>query len=447
MSSGPAALNRGLEGQSSQRIYLVFITLLAMCTPLQLHIGPVVLTPTRLVLLLVIIPLFIRLLMGKYGKILFVDLLMVAHVGWQIVAIAYNNPAAAVQFIGSNGTEFMGGYLVARCGIRSKEDFVAFIKFFLVLILCMMPFAFIETQTGRPVIPSMLRSIGLQSTRDVLSGPRLGLERAQVVFPHPIHFGLFCSMALALVYLGLADQYSKAKRLFLGVLIFVSTIMSVSSGAVLPLLVQIMLIGWAGLTHRVNRRWIILIAILIPLYLVMEVLSDRPAHIAILSRVTFNSHNVYWRSFIFEYGMQNVWANPIFGLGLREWVRPAFMHSASMDNFWLLNTVRYGIPGFLFLFLAFLGSLFAVMKRDFPVDHPLRQVRLAYALGMVSLTLTLATVHVWGPVYALTMLFLGSGIWLITADVSEEASEPSAQDASGAQARAPNRYTRFPRAT
>ncbi|WP_340214075.1 O-antigen ligase family protein [Dinoroseobacter shibae] len=419
---------------------LVTLALVAICIPVQFAAGPLVLSPIRFLLLICTVPLFIRLVTGSYGRILFVDVLIVAHVVWQLVAMLHNNPESAVQFVGSNGLEFLGAYLVARCGIRNRDDFVAFIKLFMLLILLLMPFAMIETQTARPVIPDLFRSLGLQGLTDVRADKRLGLERAQVVFPHPIHYGLFCSTALALVYLGLQDRMPRPKRIMLAFAIIISTVMSVSSGALLPLMIQISLIAWAGITHRTKYRWWLLIAILAPCYLLLEIISDRPAHIALLSHLTFNAHNVYWRTIIFDYGMLNVWANPIFGLGLKDWVRPSFMHSGSMDNFWLLNAVRFGVPGFLTVAGAFAIALFRIMHLRFPTDHPLRQIRLAYVVGMISLLLTLCTVHVWGPVYSLVMLFMGSGIWLITADTAAETfDETSATE----PARPQSRYTRF----
>lgn len=188
---------------------LVTLALVAICIPVQFAAGPLVLSPIRFLLLICTVPLFIRLVTGSYGRILFVDVLIVAHVVWQLVAMLHNNPESAVQFVGSNGLEFLGAYLVARCGIRNRDDFVAFIKLFMLLILLLMPFAMIETQTARPVIPDLFRSLGLQGLTDVRADKRLGLERAQVVFPHPIHYGLFCSTALALVYLGLQDRIDR----------------------------------------------------------------------------------------------------------------------------------------------------------------------------------------------------------------------------------------------
>ena len=47
---------------------------------------------------------------------------------------------------------------------------------------------------------------------------------------------------------------------------------------------------------------------------------------------TFSTTSAYNRIIIFEYGSAEVMRNPIFGIGLGDWIRPVWM-SDSMDNF------------------------------------------------------------------------------------------------------------------
>jgi len=428
------------ELRASGAPLLACLMLVAICTPVTIQIGPLVLSPSRMLLLLVVVPLFVRLIMGRYGRPMLIDGLMVCHVIWQFVAVSANGVGSAVQFVGSNGLEFFGGYLVARCGIRSREDFIAFVKFFFWIIVFSLPFALLEVQSGRPVLPNFFSSLGLNGLRDVHAEARLGMERAQVFMAHPIHYGLFCSMALALVLIGLANEISRSKRLLMAGVIFAGTVMSVSSGALLPLIIQSALICWAAISHKMKSRWWILLGILTPIYLLLEILSDRPAYLAILTQLAFSAHNVYWRTIIFEWGAQNLADNPIFGLGLRDWVRPVFMRSSSVDNFWLLTGMRFGWPGLLFLATAVLIALVQIIRRPFGPDHPLRNIRLAWVIVMISLILSLATVHVWGAIYSMTMLIFGSGIWLITAPAEHAASDTATADATPV----PRRYSRFP---
>jgi hypothetical protein len=158
---------------------------------------------------------------------------------------------------------------------------------------------------------------------------------------------------------------------------------------------------------------------------------------------------------IFEWGMKNVWANPLWGIGLNEWVRPWFMHSGSMDNFWLVVAVRYGIPGFLLTSIGFSLVIWKVMWRDFDADPVLWRLRRAWVITMVGLVLTLCTVDVWATAYSYIAFLLGTGVWFISAEPADQNATGEKSDdnmGQGGYARsaaktrqvAPSRYTRFP---
>ena len=133
-----------------------------------------------------------------------------------------------------------------------------------------------------------------------------------------------------------------------------------------------------------------------------------------MSYATFSAWNAYWRSIIFDWGMFNVWANPIFGLGLRNWIRPSYMASGSMDNFWLVMAVRYGIPGFVLIALGYIDAIQRIMRRKFEGDATLTQFRLAWVFTFLGLSFTLCTVHIWTAIYSFVFMMLGAGMWMAT---------------------------------
>jgi hypothetical protein len=151
-------------------------------------------------------------------------------------------------------------------------------------------------------------------------------------------------------------------------------------------------------------------------YVVVDLMSNRTPLKVFMTYATFSAHNAYWRSIIFEWGMKNVWANPLFGIGLNDWVRPHYMNSGSMDNFWLVMAVRYGIPGFLLLTIGYVISTAKVMRRNFDTDMRLTLFRRAWVFSVLGLSFTLCTVHVWTNLYSFVFFFFGAGIWLITAE-------------------------------
>ena len=148
-----------------------------------------------------------------------------------------------------------------------------------------------------------------------------------------------------------------------------------------------------------------------------------------LSYATFSSHTAYWRGLIFKWGMVNVWANPVFGLGLNDWVRPGYMMFIdSMDNFWLLIAVQQGIPGFLLLAAGVFPALLRVGLRDFDSDRLLWQLRRAWMFTFAGLTFTLCTVHVWTTTYSFAFFMFGAGMWLLNAVPGRDCTGDAAQD-------------------
>jgi len=335
---------------------------------------------------------------------------------WGTIALSVNNPDRVLAFMGSNSIEFIGGYVIARAYIRNVDDFRRLCWLIICLVLTTFPFAVYETITDNTIIVRLIESIpGVSSTTIANSAPRFGFERVQVFLPHPIHYGLFTSLILAILFVGFRGSLSDMTRYGISLVVLACTMMSLSSGAVLAAFLQIGLIGWAWVFRKIETCWLILFAVLITMYVVIDLLSNRTPIQVFLHYATFNAHNAYFRKIIFEWGMKNVWANPVLGIGLNDWERPVYMRSGSMDNFWLVMAVRYGLPGFVFLAFGYLYGLWRIARRDFDSDVLLVQLRQAWVICMAGLIFTLTTVHIWGEIYSFVFFFFGAGMWMITA--------------------------------
>jgi len=422
--------------------------LLMVLLPIGFELGPLYLTSLRLLLLVLFVPLMLQLLLGRFGRLLWPDVLFFMHIAWTTVALGVNNPSMVIGNIGAAAIEFLGGYLVARATIRSKADFIMLARWLGFLVCLTLPLALIESQTGNAPILSFLERIpGLRTTKNFYMEPRMGLQRAQVFLAHPIHYGLFCSSAFSLVVLALRDIIPNWQRLLMAGAVALCVFLSLSSGAMLPLMVQMFLLVWIWVFHRLRRPWLPLVVLIMAAYIIVDLLSNRTPTMVFLSYATFSAHTAYWRAQIFEWGMINVWDNPIFGLGFNDWVRPYYMYSGSMDNFWLVMAVRYGIPGFLLVALGFGIGLVRVMCRDFSGDPALIQMRRAWIFTFIGLTLTLCTVHIWTTIYSFIFFLFGAGMWLINAEpataLPQTAGKPDPVAAPGLPLGAP-RYTRFP---
>ena len=105
-------------------------------------------TPLRMLLLVLVIPLTGRLFSGQFGKAMAVDYLFFIHMAWATLAVAVNNPNRVVENVGSAAVEFLGGYLIARAYIRTPDQFEALIKALMVIVFALLPFTLPEAFGG-----------------------------------------------------------------------------------------------------------------------------------------------------------------------------------------------------------------------------------------------------------------------------------------------------------
>ena len=400
---------------------VVWLYLLAVVIPVGVSLGPLVLTGVRIVLIVMILPLMAQLFMGRFGKLFATDFLFIGHVLWTAVALVMNNPSQVIQQTGSVGMEFLGGYVLGRAYIRTREDFTALSKMLILFVLAMVPLALLEAVTGQVLIIDLLKKVpGMRTIAYSIQERRFGLDRVQMGFSHPIHFGLFCSITFSLCFVAMEGTFGTLRRWITGAIIAATGFLALSSGAILAIALQFGLILWALMFAKVAKRWWILVGLFVLGYVVIDLLSNRKPIDVFMSYATFSAETAYWRALIFEFGMKNVWANPVFGIGLNDWVRPWYMHTSSVDNFWLLQAMRYGIPGFVTVTLGYVLIVVHVMRRDLTADPVLAVFRRAWVFTFLGLSFTLCTVHVWTSMYSFVFFMLGAGVWLITAPVQED---------------------------
>src|SRR5262249_13359833 len=146
-------------------------------------------------------------------------------------------------------------------------------------------------------------------------------------------------------------------------------------------------------------------SLVIVAYFIVEAISSRSAFEVFISYLTFNADNSYMRIHIWHYGTQSVMRHPILGIGLGEWERAPWM-SDTMDNFWLVNAVRYGIPGFLFMTGGFLAVCLKLGRlRGLPAQ--VAQCRKGLLVTLCGVAVASCTVHLWNAPYVLFIFLLG----------------------------------------
>ncbi len=434
---------------------LVVIYLITVMVPLWFHLGPLNMNIQRSFLLVMFIPLLIKFLSGQAGRFIASDYLFFFVLIWFPISLSQTSPSQAISFSGSVGMEFIGGYLIGRLYIRSRESFLALCRWLVLIILCLLPLALVETLTNRPPLIEFLNRLPapFRGVSVVQYPQRMGFYRAQTVFAHPILSGLFCSIGFSLCYIALKDVYSTTRRLVSSALVFLVGFLALSSGALLALFLQLALIGWAAMFRKVQARWWLLVGLFVLLYIVIDIISTRTPLRVFMSYATFSAHNAFWRSIIFEWGMMNIFGSAengipaarLFGIGFNDWVRPHFMPSSSVDNYWLAITMRNGVPAGLANMFGYGLIVMALMRCKLDDCPKLIHIRRAMVFTFLGLAFTLCTVHIWTQVYSFVHFMLGASVWLLDPKVQEryrvdaspeaESTTQSAAELAGAQSR------------
>lgn len=396
--------------------WLVSLLMWSLILPVIVNLGPLRLSPNRLILVLTIVPLAVMWLGGAAGRIRTADILVILSSLWFAISLVVYGGAPAIETAGITGIEVLGPYLMARCFIRTEAQYAKLIRTLYWIAVVLAPVAAIEAITGIRVLRALLDPFFV--TFPYGYNIRWDLIRAQAGFEHPILFGCFAAFLFSPVYFSLRMRMSAVKAFIVALPIPVATFFALSMGAYLGLIIQFMLIGWAFVTRKLTARWYILSGLILFAYLFVDVLSNRTPFEVFISYLTFDTSTAYWRVLIFTYGLQNVWENPIFGLGLGDWFRPYFMYSSSVDNFWLLMAMRHGIPGFVLITAAYVAVMTALIRSK-PSQTPVQVHRRALAFSLIGLGVAIITVHLWNATFVFFMFMLGAGAWMSDAPQTE----------------------------
>lgn len=417
---------------------VVILFLLGLIIPLFVYLGPLRLSVYRLVILVFFIPCLYIIFSGRVGKIRNADIFVVLLCLWSSASLVYHHGfALMVEPIGVLWLETFGSYLVGRCFIRTPNDFYFMVKFLFVFAIFLFPFGVYEALTGQNLIISAFKIIGPTIQNQTNIEPRMGLDRVQGPFDHPILFGVFFASMISLSYYVIGFGARAIKGVFSSIFVGACGALALSSGPIIAITTQLYMILWDILLHSIRSRWAILFGIFVLGYFVVDALSNRTPFHVLVTYLSFSPTSAYNRILIWTYGYQNIAANPVFGIGLNDWSRPRWM-SSSIDMFWIVSAVRHGVPAWIFQLSAFFFVFFPVLLQVIR-SRRVGDFRAGYLLTLVGLFVTGWTVHYWNSVFSYFMFLLGSGIWFLDYRDSdgEESVPPSATSSIP--------YSRFPR--
>jgi hypothetical protein len=161
----------------------------------------------------------------------------------------------------------------------------------------------------------------------------------------------------------------------------------------------------------------------------METLTGRGV-IGSIELLVANPQTFHYRTLIWNQGIDDVLRNPLFGIRPETWTR-VFWMKESIDNFWLLQSMRGGIPSTVFLF----GSMLLMARSmvhgifDEDLDPDVAALRRGCLFMLLAFFLCGAAVHFFDkvqPFFALMLGFTGAVHRLVM--LSKDASKAALSD-------------------
>jgi hypothetical protein len=403
----------------------VLLFLIGLVVPWVIAVGPLRLSIYRFVLLILVLPCLGMWLSGRAGRVRTADIAVVLFWLWCTLSfVVIHGVALSVEPAGIAFIATLGAYFLARCYIRNADDFYNTIQWLFRLVVLLLPFALFELITGHNILRNLFAAI-LPIKSDPPMPGRLGLTRVQSVFDHPILYGIFPCSIFALTYLVLGYRKSFFQRFLKTGIVGVASLLSLSSGPLTGLFVQVLLLSWNGLLTNIKARWKLLICLLVLAFLAIELVANRSALTIIVSYLLFDPGSYWFRRLIWTHGSASVLNHPLFGVGLNEWPRPEWM-GASIDNFWLFLAVTHGLPAVGLMLLAFFSVVLPISSRK-GLDARTNEYRTGFLITMTALFLVGWTVAFWDTILVLFIFLMGSGVWMLDADTRDNDSRARAE--------------------
>ena len=429
IDGAPVAPGRGVATRITALHVVPAFLVLAFFVPIQVEVGGLRLSLYRVVLLLAVLPMLARLAALEHFRLRLPDILLIAAAasgGLSLVVTGSSIPTVGIFLL-----ETTVPYFIARAYLRDAAAFGAMARLFSGVVIATMPFAIYESLTG---VPILLRGLGAVFTvlPEVPHEVRLGLERAQLTFDHPILYGMVAAMAVPItVYTARLNRDGRMAWIRAG-LVSGAVFFSLSAGAWVAVGLQVGLIAYDRILRGWSARWRVFVWGSVTLYVVLEVLSNRSMPEIVVNYLSLNPGTGWTRIVVNDWAWGAVMTYPVFGLGFDwSWPRPFWVPTSSIDNFWLALAFRHGLP-LMLLMLAAVASLLYLMARARSDGDDFDRCRTALIITIVAMSIAVYTVHLWNAAYCMFLFLLGCGGWIIDRGAASAAAAEKDPEASQA---------------
>ncbi|MEO1045706.1 MAG: O-antigen ligase family protein [Pseudomonadota bacterium] len=352
----------------------------------------------------------IQMLQGRI-RINIVDLLNIFSAAWLVISFSViHDFMFAIESGASLAADALIAYFLARCSIRNLADLRLFLTVIIPGVSLASAMLVIESLGGklllRPAVAEILgsREVGAFGLRNE---KRLGFLRAYGPFYHPIMAGMFLTSLLPLYMLAMKPGRTK----IVGIASSLGALFSFSSSAFLGVATISGLYGYERLCRVVRElSWPLLVMVAFVILILLHFFSQ-DGLIAVLNRyLLLNPSTGYYRTLIWQYAGAEALANPVFGIGRNEWLRPLWMGSNSIDAHFLLLAVKNGMPAAISAFLAYVIAIIVLSKRVSDArTTEYRNVYLGLAIALAVVLIGQFTVSAVLTTQAIVLIIQGIG--------------------------------------
>jgi hypothetical protein len=392
--------------------------------------GPVLITPYRVYMLVLLPYLLYKLFTDKALKAGPADFFVIFFSLWTSLCVV-SNMEGGYQRAGQFILESVSAYVLARVTLRSIDDLLYVVKWLFILSLIAFALAIPEAITRKKFIMDFTSSLTGMHYAQYAPGAdvRMGMRRPQAFFSNTILYGLFCASAISLVWY---TTIPTASRIYKTAIIAMATAISLSSAPLLAMNVQFTMIAGEYFTRGIKNRVSFTLILSTIVTVIMNFTTNSGVVGFIVNHLTFNQASAYNRVLIWNWGLFNIKANPIFGLDADNWIRADYM-KASCDNYWIVITMLGGIPALLFLLAGIFVTVRTWGKLDLRTLPPIyNRFRTGWVFCYIAFAFTGFSVMFFGGLQPLFFFLLGlggAGIPIYSAALKQGRTGPVRQNA------------------
>lgn len=376
---------------------------------ISVSLGSLVLFPYR-ILLLALVP-WIGLRMSRPDfRFNFVDGLVLIAGLWLVIALIANMGfGGAWQAGGREFIDLVGGYFLMRASIRSVADVERLVKLISPALVVVGLILAVESISHRAIIAEIFPLTG--RAQELALEVRLGMIRAWGPFSHPILGGLIMASLLPVYALWRGRTARKAAGVFATLCAF----FTISSAAIMSLVMSggLAIYAWVMMMNYRKPNWQFIVYPLIGMVVVMQLFTQSGAARLIIRYLALNPSTGNFRLLIWDYGTASVALHPWFGIGYTDYQRAAWMVTGSIDNYWLLLAMHYGMVAPFSLIFAVIVTVAKMEQRR--RKSPYRQVDWAYfglqiSISVLAMLLITVAATFQAQVWFLSLLGIGCSL-------------------------------------